>query len=310
MSSDEIILTKEEASECVFCFLGEFGYEIVSWLPYLFSLKCELGVNLNTISRPGSTPLYWFSDMHAEADYSLVGEVWGRPDDYSAIQEKVSPRLLVYPGVDMRNERHISVEGHVWMNGDIHAPIDETNYCLLDFSAIVGEPPFVTDLPLIVVNNKYFQQWSYEEPINFFSREELAVLRDLLVGKGYAVAYNHFIELTLHPSAHHLDDRGIFGEEGSTFDMRAHYDTVEDYTERNLAQIRTYNKATMVIGPQGGNLYLPAACRCDLVVLLRDGDAFDYMELGRVYGTQVEVFRETDELLAWVGKLPPLGGDK
>lgn len=294
-------LTRPQAESAVFCFLGEFGYEVISWLPYLIYLKRTLGLRLHTVSRPGSRVFYEFSDRHDEVDSTFVGDVWGYPDSYDRLRERYPGACLVHPGRHPINRRAITVEGIAWTTKNIHARIEQTNYALPDFSHLAPYHP-LPGRPLAVINNKYFVQWpdTYSSPINFLDRAALIALRDLLVARGYAVVYNHFVEQTIHDQHRVLDDTGIFGVDPHTHDLRVDYVNARTTEARNRLQLSLYNAADLVIGPQGGNLYLPAVCRRPLFILMRAGDYVDYVELGRLFGIPVEIFYESRHMLTWL----------
>jgi len=79
-----ILLDADDAAKCRFCFMGEFGYELVSWLPYLLFLKRKLGIPIRTMGRVGSSVFYYFSDDHIELDIP-PGDCWGELDLYDRI---------------------------------------------------------------------------------------------------------------------------------------------------------------------------------------------------------------------------------
>jgi len=293
----DLDITAEEASSHVFCFAGEFGYELVSWLPYLRDLKRHVGFRLATYGRPGSSVFYDFSDEHREFGVGVVGDMWGDTPTYRLMQGELGGRPIVFPRVN----RNIRVAGRPWGMRDIHREIPDQNYERLDYSSIRLPTPFAFNRPFVVLNNKFIGEWG-QPPINFFNREELVALRDFLVERGYAVVYNHFREKnrTDPVLGVELDDSGIFGAGEFTYDLSEQYRRTPDIGDRNRAQISLYNQAAFVIAPQGGSAYLPAICRRDLVMLMRKGDYIDYRELGRVYGVRVNVFYEVPHMLAWL----------
>ena len=75
-----VTIHPEEIDEKVFCFGGEFGYELLSWLPYLNHVAHELGIPLRTASRPGSTPLYGYSVEHFEVPFDWRPDMFGSED--------------------------------------------------------------------------------------------------------------------------------------------------------------------------------------------------------------------------------------
>ncbi|MCG3129344.1 MAG: hypothetical protein FLDDKLPJ_00071 [Phycisphaerae bacterium] len=304
--NDPILVTRRQAEAARFCFLGEFGYEIISWIPYLLYLKRTLGLKLRTFSRPGSSVFYAFSDDHREVPASLIGGVWGEPASYDRLRRRYRSTRLIHPGPDMINKRRISVEGVEWTTRDIHRPLAETNYLRLDRPAVEAWSP-ISGRPLAVINNKYFVQWpgTFDAPVNYFDRASLIALRDLLVQRGYGVVYNHFVEKTTVDEHLRLNDEDIFGLDAATCDLRSRYAETTCPADRNRLQISVYNAADFVIGPQGGNLYLPAVCRRPIFMLMRAGDYVDYRELGRLYGVAVEAFYEPRHLLNWLDSTLP-----
>lgn len=298
-------ISPKEAEDAIFCFAGEFGYEIISWIPYLLFLRNKLGIKLKTLSRPGSAPLYYFSGDHTELDASDIGDVWGHPTKYAAIAARFPDRLLIYPGPDIINRRQIIVGGYEWTTKYIHTKIDKRNYELPDYSDIDAELPFGFDRPFVVINNKYFLQWrdKYDKPVNFLSPEELQDIRDCLLSAGFAVVYNHFKEKTFTDVHLELKDRGIFGGNVDyTYDMRDFYSRENDLGMRNQIQISMYNRAAFVIGVQGGNVYLPALCEKDILMLMRHGDYVDYSEFARLFDIRMELFYEGRHLVYYLEK--------
>lgn len=297
--NEAIIITGKQAEDSVFCFLGEFGYEMISWLPYLLYLKQNLNIRLRTVSRKGSKPFYYFSDEHFEAEPSLIGDMWGDTKHYNMLSSFFPEKLLIHPGPDFINQRKIIIEGIEWTNNNIHTIINQKNYSIPDFSFINNPLPFDIKKPYVVINNKFFRQWyqKYKGPINYFKREDLEEMKDVLNSLGYSIVYNHFVEQTSYDQHFDLNDRDIFGNNSHSVNLADFYKSL-DSEGRNILQLSVYNNAEFVIGPQGGNLYLPAICKKDLWILMRDGEYLDYLEFGRLYGINVNIFYEPAHILA------------
>src|SRR5262249_30235444 len=134
----DLDITAEEASNHVFCFAGEFGYELVSWLPYLLHLKRHVGCRLVTYGRPGSSVCYGFSDEHREFGVGVVGDMWGDIPTYRLLQDELGGKPIVFPRVN----RNIRVAGHPWGMRDIHRAIPDRNYERLDYSSVRLPTPF------------------------------------------------------------------------------------------------------------------------------------------------------------------------
>ncbi len=297
--NETINITGKQAEDSVFCFLGEFGYEMISWLPYLLFLKQTLNIRLHTVSRKGSKPFYYFSDEHFEADPSLIGDMWGDTKHYNQLSSYFPGKLLIHPGPDFINQRKIIIKGKEWTNNNIHTIINQKNYSIPDFSFINNPLPFEINKPFVVINNKFFRQWyqKYKGPINYFRREDLEEMREVLNSLGFSIVYNHFVEQTSYDQFFDLNDRDIFGNDSLSVNLADFYKSL-DAEGRNILQLSVYNNAEFVIGPQGGNLYLPAICRKDLWILMRDGEYLDYLEFGRLYGINVNIFYEPAHILA------------
>ena len=303
-----VILDPEDVASHRFCFMGEFGYEMVSWIPYLLFLRQKFGTPLRTMGRVGSSVFYYFSDDHIELT-EPPGDCWGDIELYRRIALAHPDEELIHPGPEPVNRRNIVIGNCDWRNRDIHARIDTTHYVTPDYSFI--RPPHQPERPTAVINNKYFIQWpsTFAEPINFLDRDSLIELSNLLVERGYDVIYNHYVEKTALDKHGIIDDHGIFGAgQAHTHDLREDYARCTSVLDRNRLQLATYNAADLVIGPQGGNLYLPAICRRKLFILMRAGNYIDYRELGRVYGIDVEAFYEPRHLVCWLSQnLPTVG---
>jgi hypothetical protein len=296
-----IILDPSAAAKYRFCFMGEFGYEMISWIPYLLYLKNKLGISLRTMGRTGSSIFYDFSDDHIELT-DPPGDCWGETALYQSIAAAHPDKKLIHPGPEPANRRTIVIGGIDWRNRDIHAPLDGTHYCLPDYSNIRNGS--TSGRPTVVINNKFFLQWPglFKQPVNFIDRETLIELRDLLLSRGYDVVYNHFVEQTAYDKHGNLHDTDLFGQIPGTTDLRSAYAKCRTALERNRLQLATYNSADFVIGVQGGNLYLPAFCRRNLFLIMRVGNYIDYRELARICRIDAEMFYEPKHMLCWLSQ--------
>lgn len=293
-----VVIDKSTASNSVFCFLGEFGYEMISWIPYLLYLKKKVGITLNTISRKGSKPFYYFSDKHFEVDPRFIGDTWGNPEHYIRLMNNNQNVNIIHPGIDFINKKQISVDGAEWENKDIHSFINTNNYLTPDYKHINFKLPFELTKPYVVLNNKYFRQWfhKYKAPINYYDRKELDNIITTLMDFGYSVVYNHFIENTSSDEYFEFDFKSASYNDERFVDLNEYYKSLK-LEERNMLQLTLFNDADFVIGTQGGNMYLPAVCGKDLWILMRHGQYIDYIEFAKLYDIQVNVFYEPWHLI-------------
>lgn len=297
-----LTIHRDMENEIFFCAAGEWGFEIMSWIPYLLFIKQKTGIKLNTISRPGSKVFYYFSDSHTELLPEEISNVWGDKKKYLEIKKRLGIKEMVYVCNEyIRGGLDIIINEYKWNVKDVHAHIDEkTSFSKPDFSNISSKLPFNFTRPFVIINNKYATEWVGNSPINFFSRTELIELRDNLIAKGYSVVYNRFIEQTNYDTFHELKDSDIFTIP-NCYDMRNFYNKEKSPEIRNVVQISMYNKASFIFCIQGGNVYLPAICGRKIFMLMKKGDYIDYTELSRIYNLpNIEVFYENRHLLNWI----------
>lgn len=289
----------KEPNEVYFCAAGEWGYEIMSWIPYLNFLKNQTGLHLNTISRPGSKVFYPFSDKHLEVLPEEISDVWGRQACYKKIKQRLGLKTVIYVCNEyMRGGLDLTVNNVEWATKDIHARIEERNFLMPRYSGANAKLPFNFGKPFVIINNKFAKEWGDAPPVNFHSREELIALRDSLRKMGYAIVYNRFIEKTADDVFYNtLNDTGIFVE-NDCYDLRDFYRKTAEIDEWNKVQLAAYDAAAFVIAVQGGNVYLPALRGKKIYMTMKKGDYIDYTELPRILGIpSIEVYYETRQLI-------------
>lgn len=295
----------EELRDRIFCFGGEFGYELLSWLPYLKYVADESGVPLRTASRPGSAPLYSFSVHHEEHPFR-----W-RPDGFgtSASDEyfiRAYGRSAVIPRNPTKKESGgLVVAGIPWEHRRIHERLTTTVYRPLEFPG--RRAAFLeTRSPIAIINNKDFDNWGNADPQlrEAFSPADLEQLRDALHAVGYFVVYHRFDE-AVPESRFELSDEGLFDGDGC-LDMRDVYGGIEDAGARTEQQLALYRSADLAICPQGGNSFLPIMLGVPTLVLMKRVRLVEYQDLERVYGTRVDVHTSVRGILAAVRHDPEL----
>lgn len=286
-----------------FAFLGEFGYELISWIPYLLYLKRTYGYHLNTISRPDSDVFYYFSDNHQTINPKLVGDMWGFPQHYHKLQEIVGSSNIIHPLI-INNQfaEQFAINNNTWSNTDIHKVLNTNSYILPNYREIADDLPFELPNKFVLINNKFQRQWfdKFNSPINFFSADELKEIRDILYAQGYSVVYNNFVEATSYDEYFDYDDKGIFGSDGNSVHLSDYYNNLD--ISKNHLQLSVINQSEFAIGVQGGNVYLPSLCGKDLLILIRDGIYLDYLELARINKHNIHAFYEGDHLVNFLPK--------
>jgi hypothetical protein len=293
--SKTVIENANKNETLVFCFLGEFGYELISWIPYIYFLKKSNNFKIHTIGRPGSGIFYSFSDSHTEIGSEFIGDSWGDKILYKKVSKKLNIKKMIHPTNNKTEKQVIKINNSEWTNKNIHKNISLKNYNAIDFLDSNLELPFNhKDKKIIVINNKYNKEWG-SDPVNFFSRKNLISLKNELLKRNYYVVYNTFYEPTTSDIYLDLKDKDIFNN-SDCFDMREYYNTARNL-DKNLMQISLYKKAEFVIGVQGGNVYLPAICRKKILMLMKKGVKKDYTELSRIYRTPIEIFDDSEKII-------------
>lgn len=293
-------LRSADSKKYIFAFTGEFGYELISWIPYLKFIKEKTGMYIETCSRKGSSILYYFSDKHHEIEFEHRPDSWGFGKNYRILKKNFKKRII-YP-VNERLYSNIAnqkiiVDNYSWKVKDIHNSIDTSNYSLLDCNHINIKLPFKTEKKIVIINNKSYFQWNNNAVANFFNREELIIIKKYLLNKNYFVVYNHFKEevpedFTL------INDEDIFVNKNECYDMNCYY--TDNINENNKIQIELFKTAEFVIAPQGGSVYLPAICKTDMFILMRKGYYIDFLELKRIYDVNIDVFYEVKHLISFM----------
>lgn len=300
----DVKVSPQNIDSYIFCFLGEFGYELIAWLPFLKFIKEKYKLKIKTCSFHGASTLYNFSDKHIEFDFSIQKDCWGSIEDYCLLQRELNLNLenMIFP-CNININREIHIGNCNWNIKDIHNIIPLNHYSLLNYSNINGKLPFETDKKIAVINNKSYFQFNGNILIkNFYNRDELLQIKKHLSKQGFYVVYNHYrdIHLNNNEKNSNLNDDDIFGFDNNSYDMNNFYHNIEDMNERNNMQISLFNIADIVFCVQGGNVYLPAICRKKILLLMREGAYIDYQELSRVYSVNLECFYEVKHMLNYV----------
>ena len=297
-----IDLSVEDLEDRILCFGGEFGYEILSWLPYLNYVVSETGAKLKTCSRPGSSALYAFSAQHTEVPFTWRPESFGTRASDSEFRRRFGEKAVSVRGPWKSTLQEVSLGGVRWEHQRIHSRLKATNFRRLILSA--PRPQFLPhDAPIAVINNKSFDNWGNTDLLlrESFDEDQLIALRDTLLEKGYFVVYHRFEE-PVPEERFALHDEKIFVRDG-TFDMRSAYADCASAGEVMELQLGLYAAADLAICPQGGNSFLPIMFSTPTVVLSTHGRIVEYQDLGALYSTSVDVHTSPDsilEALRWV----------
>lgn len=134
----------------------EFGYELISAVPYAYYLN-EIGMLKETVSAKGSESLYYFSPKHT------INKDQRKYDNIKKAANKAVPNTFIH--------RHF---------------LDYSQFKTPDYKNQFANNEYKYDKPIVCICNRYNNEWG-NSPINFFSIDCLDKLFTLL--KDYQVIY-------------------------------------------------------------------------------------------------------------------------
>lgn len=290
-------VTEGDLERTVFCFGGEFGYELLSWVPFLNHVAHELGVPLRTASRPGSQPFYPFSSEHFEIPFEWRPDRFGSAASDRAFKEAFGASAVPATNPKGDNTAGLAICGIEWEHRFIHRRLVTVNHRPVQFSA--GTASFVPErTPIAVINNKDFDNWGNTDPLlrESFTVRDLEDLKQVLRSRGYFVVYHRFDE-PVPEERFALEDEELFEEDGC-LDMRQVYSREPDPNARTLLQLELYRSADLAVCPQGGNSFLPIMSGVPTVVLTKSPRLVEYQDLERIHNTRVDVHTSARTLIA------------
>ena len=292
------VIDLDEVEELHFAFYGEFGYGLQSWIPYVNFIKSRFEGKVVTYGPPGSSPFYYFSDVHREVapDHSTM--TFGALQNYAALVKKFALKKLFFPSNQTR--RDISIGDYRWMNHQSRGVLDvETNYKPLELSGTLKNQLGI-DSPYVVVNNKNYFNWGNVGIENFFAPTELYSFAEKLKDRGKIMVYNA-MPLPADSENIYFDQEVDFGEHDNVVDMRSVYEDEQGLTARNKIQIDLLKNAECTVAVQGGNAVLSLVCGTDTHVLMRGGFDYPYyLGLKKAYGVMCECFYQPGHLFQHV----------
>lgn len=199
----------------------EFGYELISALPYAYWHHLN-GSLEKTVSAIGSEPYYFFSPNH-EIDES--------PRDFGNTEKAV---------LDIPNMR-------------IHRPeLDESQWVPPPIKDHYSARAITFDKPTVVIYNRYNVEWG-KDPLNYFDLDTLRSLFDSLLPKYDIVYFNVRGQQALEDNAQSMDlgDYEMIANEYP--DVMIIHDLVDHYQEDyNTVQLRIFAGCRKFITMNGG----------------------------------------------------------
>lgn len=172
-SCEPYITKHEDGTYTIYSGLPEFGYELISVLPFAHFLH-EKGLLRETISGLDTKCFYYFSPKHQEVNERRSY------NNAKKMQEKKFPNMCIHA---------------LQLNWDIFSPPDIKEY--------YAEKSFKYDKPTVIITNRINMEWD-RGPINFIDANCLNNIFDLLKEK-YQIVY---IETSYFPKDY--EDHAVF----------------------------------------------------------------------------------------------------
>jgi len=309
IAAPDVSVSGTELERCWFYCGGEFGYEMVSWAPYLRYLH-SIGVGpIQIVTRRGASVFYDFADQVMECEPDPQESGWTRFGHYRSIAKVVrrshggkliSPlNIRLNPVLGFTQE--IRVSERLWEYRDIHAPFLGHNWCRLQPTpkALSEAEELIGSQPYVVVTNKRQLQWNQTNafPLNSFNSDDLEVLCEAASSAGFRVLYNFFAERD-HEHAH------IFSTDPTAqrVDMWGAAPSISADCRNDLL-ISVLKSSSLHISVQGGACYLPAMLGIPQEVLMRQGDYVDYVTLSKITGNPVRCHYEVETMVPYIRRL-------
>ncbi|MDL2217831.1 hypothetical protein LJC27_04160 [Christensenellaceae bacterium OttesenSCG-928-M15] len=286
--------------------LGEFGYEMVSWIPYLTYLRSQ-GIRLKTIGRKGSSVFYEsISEEHIEVGDEYIGH--GGMGDLDKIEKlKRDLGLPIFGPCKETSGFEFCVNGVEWQVHDIHADypvkhLKKPDFPLQNILDIKGKKSGYRGM--VTINNKNYVNSMVAGLIkNYFVSEELAAIVQFLRERGFFVVYNDssvVYEKKENPIDGYVSAVQFETGHDSVLNLQDYSDGTEDKWDR--MQLECWQNSDFVIQSPGGAAAVVELLGVRKFNLMRKGDYQDDLYLSKLYGGQSDTFYEVRHMLAYMEK--------
>lgn len=291
-SNRTIELTHENKAEYVFCFFGEFGYGLTTWLPFLNQVSRETNIKMTTCGLSGSAPFFSnFSINHTELNTKSLDEMGNSAVNgkisklYREIKKRFPSQKVIFPTPG------IKLNGRTWRNTTLHMKFDAAcgDFRGLPSLRQPSETVGSKSSRRIVINIKDYHNWQNDAIQNYYTEEDLMKI-----------------------VKNHQDDEIIFNypslpkEDSSSGYFSVHlpsgpnikssesvYEGCQSIGDINEKQIALLSSADVVYATQGGNAILSILCAKEIKIIMRGGfDYPDFTYLGNKLQKKVDIFFE------------------
>lgn len=285
-------IEKNKAEACYFGFFGEFGYGVISWLPYLEYLA-DQGIKINGVGPAGHKPLWSFANSFTSVNVG-PGDSFGEGMQIRIAQRQLMNGKQIIAPTNLRRFG-LSVDGHEWQNPWLHRSIDTTNYNRL----FPRKKSVCHAKPYVILNHKNYFNWGNEHIVNFYKAQEIKFIADWARACGLDLLLNRF-PAPVESTSMYNDDTDLISEiiaYPNVQDLALQYAKINDAAEQNELQFSFLSGAKHIFATQGGNAAIALVLGKYVSILMRGGmDYPDYTSLAKIYGANVDVAYEIEQL--------------
>lgn len=280
-----------------FGFVGEFGYLMLTYAPFLAFLAENGGKSIKTVGGAGSSPFFYFSANHIEHPDILQSNSWGNPKAALKLRKLVPRAEKIFVPLN-RTARRIDFNpvGPRWDVPHIHVDFSNADsykkLTLGEQKKGEGHAWLSGIGSYAVMTVKSHFSWAGSKVKNSYSAEEARAIGE------WASAHGHKVVVLRPPVP------SIPGEEEDYIDTELEavlselpfvdsndvFLATTNLGERNSFQIELLKRAVHVFAAQGGNGILAAICNPRVTVVMRVGlDWIDFDSLAKKYNHSIEV---------------------
>jgi hypothetical protein len=292
-----IDINENDISKYRFIFIGELGYGIVSWFPYLNFLNSK-GINFKTLMIKGYKsfcPFISSKSDHVEVELKHL-DSWGTFKQLMSLKKYLKGEILISPFNYKYHQTNISIGGYKWQNPSFHNPINVTNYKKLKIK------PIKTFLKKNNIKNKYWVinikkhfNWGNNFIENYYSFDEIKKILNYAKEENITVFLN---DTSLVEDASQVDlfNLDSFVNNQNVFNLNDLYKKVRKPDEINQIQFEYLSNADHVFSTQGGNSLISILLAKSSTIIMRGGlDFIDLTEMAKIYNRDIEIIYELNQ---------------
>ncbi len=273
-----------------FGFFGEFGYGVISWLPYLKYLS-ECGFKISGVGIQGQRPLWNFASEFTGLNIQ-AGDSFGSDFEIRLAKKMLGGGAKI---IAPANERRygLYVNGEMWENPFLHQRIFVKNYSRLTPDFI--EPKIYE--PYVVINFKNYFNWGNPDIVNFYVAKEISHIVNFFGKRNIKVVLNRFPS-PLEATSIYTDDSEILKDlcNDLMIDMAPYYDELDTLDEKNALQFGLLKNAQHIFATQGGNAAISIVMGKNVSILMRGGSDWpDYKSLSEIYDVSIDIGYELNQ---------------